>query len=62
MLSENDKKEGLLKKLKNIEDQGKKQWDPESLKVIDYFSQLSAKELYVKIKKEKNDIDPEKFV
>ena len=40
MLSEDDKKEGLLKKLKNIEDQGKKQWDPESLKAIDYFSQL----------------------
>ena len=31
---------------------------------IDYFSQLGpkAKELYLKIKKDKNDIDPEKFV
>ena len=36
----------------------------QSLKAIDYFSQLStkAKELYLKIKKEKNDIDPEKSV
>ena len=35
-----------------------------SLKSISYFSQLSskAKELFEKIKKEKNDIDPEKFV
>ena len=31
---------------------------------INYFSQLGpkAKELYLKIKKDKNDIDPEKFV
>ena len=31
---------------------------------IDYFSQLGpkAKELYLKIKKDKNHIDPEKFV
>ena len=35
-----------------------------SLQAISYFSQLStkAKKLYVKIKEEKNDIDPEKFV
>ena len=38
--------------------------DLKSLKSIRYFSQLStkAKELFEKIKKEKNDIDPEKFV
>ena len=38
--------------------------DSKSLKSISYFSQLStkAKELFEKIKKEKNDIDPEKFV
>ena len=38
--------------------------DSESLKSINYFSQLSskAKELYEKIKKEKNDINAEKFV
>ena len=37
--------------------------DSKSLKAISYFSQLSkGKELYEKIKKEKNDIDPEKFV
>ena len=38
--------------------------DTKSLKSISYFSQLStkAKELFEKIKKEKNDIDPEKFV
>ena len=61
-----DKKEGLLKRLKIIKDHGKKQLDKDSksLKVIDNFSQLSikAKELYEKIKKEKNNIDPEKFV
>ena len=35
-----------------------------SLKSISYFTQLStkAKELFEKIKKERNDIDPEKFV
>ena len=38
--------------------------DSESLKSISYFDQLStkAKELHERIKKEKNDIDPEKFV
>ena len=38
--------------------------DSKSLKSISYFSQLStkAKELFEKIKKEKNDIDPEKIV
>ena len=61
-----DKKDGLLKRLKIIKDHGKKQLDKDSksLKVIDDFSQLSikAKELYEKIKKEKNNIDPENFV
>ena len=76
-LKKEEKKEGLLKRLKNIEDKneeqlkaiedhGKKQFDTylKSLKSISYFSQLStkAKELFEKIKKEKNDIDPEKFV
>ena len=38
--------------------------DSKSLKSISYFSKLStkAKELFEKIKKEKNDIDPEKIV
>ena len=38
--------------------------DSKSLNAISYFSQLNAKtkELYEKIKKEKNDIDPEKFL
>ena len=38
--------------------------DSKSLKSISYFRRLStkAKELFEKIKKEKNDIDPEKFV
>ena len=72
-----DEKEGLFKRLKNIEDKnekqlkavedhGKKQLDTNSklLKSISYFSQLSAKakELYMKIKKEKDDTDPETFV
>ena len=76
-LDKNDQKEGLFKRLKNIEDKneeqlkaiedhGKKQFDTylKSLKSISYFSQLStkAKELFEKIKKEKNDIDPEKSV
>ena len=76
-LSEDDKKEGLFKRLKNIEDKNEKQLkaiedknekqldtNSKSLKSISYFSQLStkAKELFEKIKKEKNDIDPEKFV
>ena len=64
--AEEDRKEGLFKRLKQIEDLGRKQLDKDSrsLKAIDYFSQLSAKlkELYVRIKKEKNDIDLEKFV
>ena len=67
-----DGEEGLFKRIKNIEDKnekqlkavedhGKKQLDTNSklLKLISYFSQLSAKakELYMKIKKEKNDTD-----
>ena len=52
---ESDKKEGFLKRLKNIEDYGKKQLDKDSIsmKPISYFSQLStkAKELYEKVKK-----------
>ena len=74
---EEDKNERLLKRLKNIEDKNEKQLkaiedknekqldtNSKSLKSISYFSQLStkAKELFEKIKKEKNDIDPEKFV
>ena len=61
-----DKKEGVLKRLKNIEDKnekqlkaiedhGKKQLDKDlnSLESISYFSQLStkAKQLFEKIKK-----------
>ena len=76
-LDEDDQKEGLFKRLKNIEDKSKKQLkaiedygkkqlgkDSESLKSISYFNQLSTKgkELYEKSKKQKNDIDPEKFV
>ena len=65
-LSKDDKKEGLFKRLKNIEVKNEKQLDTnsKSLKSISYFSQLStkAKELFEKIKKEKNDIDPEIFV
>ena len=76
-----DKKEGLFKRLKNIEgkneeqlkaieDQGKKQLDAiknintgtNSLKTISYFSQLKAKELSEKIKKDNNNIVPEKLV
>ena len=65
----------MLKRLKNIEDQSEKQLkaiedgkqldtNSKSLKSISYFTQLStkAKELFEKIKKERNDIDPEKFV
>ena len=63
---EKDKKEGLLKRLRNIEGHGEKQLDKDSksLRSIGYFSQLrtKVKELHEKIKKEKNDIDPEKFV
>ena len=73
-LSKNDKKEGLFKRLENIKDknyeQGKKQLNAiknisnKNLKAISYLNQISpeAKELYERIKKEKNDIDPEKFV
>ena len=65
-LSEDDKKEGLFKRLKNIEDKNEMQLDKnsKSFKSISYFSQLStkAKELFEKIKKEKNDINPEKLV
>ena len=56
----------MKSKLKAIEDYGKKQLDTnsKSLKSIRYFRQLSpkAKELLEKITKERNDIDPEKFV
>ena len=64
-LEEEEEKEGLLKRLKMSKVIEKKQLDPDSksLKAISYFSQLSkGKKLYEKIKKEKNDIDPEKFV
>ena len=76
-LDKDDEEEGLFKRLKNIEDKNKEQLkaiedhgkkqlntDSKSLKPISYFSQLStkAKELFEKIQKEKNDIDPEKFV
>ena len=61
-----DKKEGFLERLKKIEDHGKKQLEKysKSLRSISQFRQLStkAKELFEKIKKEKNDIDPKKFV
>ena len=74
-LNEDDKKR-LFKRLKNIEDKNEKQLkaiedknekqldtNSKSLKSISYFSQLStkAKELFEKIKKEKNDIDFEKL-
>ena len=56
-LSKDDKKEGLFKRLKNIEVKNEKQLDKnsKSLKSISYFSQLSTitKELSEKIKKEK---------
>ena len=76
-LSKDDQKEGLFKRPKNIEDKNEKQLksiedkkekqldaNSKSLKSISYFSQLStkAKELFEKIKKEKNDIEPERFV
>ena len=82
-LKEEEKKEGLLKRLKNvedrneeqlkaIEDQGNKQLNTikiistgsKPLKTISYFRQLSpeTKELFERIKKEKNNIDPEKLV
>ena len=66
----------MFKRLKNIEDKnkeqleaiedhGKKQLDADSksLKSVIYFSQLRAKANCLrKLKKKKNDIDPEKFV
>ena len=54
-LGKDDKKEGLLKRPKNIEVKNEKQLDTnsKSLKLISYFSQLStkAKELFEKIEK-----------
>ena len=76
-MSKDDKKEGLFERLKNIEDKNEKQLTSiedkkekqfdrnlKWLKSISYFSQLhtKGKELFEQIKKEKNDIDPEKFV
>ena len=76
-LNEDDKKEGLFKRPKNIEDKNEKQLkaiedknekqldkNSKSIKSISYFSQLStkAKGLFEKTKKEKNDIDSDKFV
>ena len=76
-LSEDDKKERLFKRLKNLEDKNEKQLKAienknekqldtnlKSLKSISYLSQLSTKgkELFEKIKKEKNDIYLENFV
>ena len=56
-LNKDDQKEGLFKRLKNIEDKNEKELDTnsKSLKSISYFSQLStkAKELFEKIRKEK---------
>ena len=44
-LNKDDRKEGLFKRLKNIEDENEKQLDTnsKSLKSISYFSQLSTK-------------------
>ena len=68
VLDKDDQKEGLFKRLKNIEDKNEKQLkaiedhekkqldkDSKSLKSISYFSQLSAKakELFEKLKKKK---------
>ena len=66
-LSEDDKKEWLFKRLKNIEDKNEMQLkaiEDKNLKSIGYFSQLSTKanESFEKIKKEKNNIDPGKLV
>ena len=56
----------MEKQLKAIENKNEKQLDTnlKSLKSISYFSKLStkAKELFEKIKKEKNAIYPEKSV
>ena len=62
-LNEDDKKERLFKRLRNIDDKNEKQLDT-NVKSISYFSQLSTKEkdLFEKLKKRKNDIDPEKCV
>ena len=64
-LGKDDQKERLFKMLKNIEDKNETQLDTnsKSLKSISYFSQISTqvKELFEKIKKEKNDIDSENF-
>ena len=62
-MNEGDKKERLFKRLRNIDDKNEKQLDT-NVKSISYFSQLSTKEkdLFEKLKKRKNDIDPEKFV
>ena len=73
-LSKDDKKGGLFKRLKNVEDKSEKQLkaiedgkqldtNSKSLKSISYFTQLStkAKELFEEIKKERNDIDREKI-
>ena len=52
--------------LKTIENKNEKQQNTnsKSLMSMSYFSQLStkAKKLFEKIKKERNDIDPEKFI
>ena len=76
-LDKDDKKEGLFKRLKNIEDKNEKQLkavedknekqldtNSKSSKSIGDFSQLStkAKQLFEKIKKKKNDIEPERSV
>ena len=76
-LSKDDQKEGLFKRLKNIENKNEKQLksiedknenqfdtNSKSLKSISYFSQLTtkAKELFEKLQKKKNDIDSEKCV
>ena len=73
-LNEDDKKEGLFKRLKNIEDKNEKQiksnWRLRKkaigykFKIIKVNQILSpkAKELLEKITKERNDIDPKKFV
>ena len=62
-LSKDDQKEGLFKRLKTVGDKNETQLDTnsKSLKSISYFSQISTKvkELFEKIKKEKNDIDSE---
>ena len=60
------KKKDCLRDIEVIEDKNEKQLYTNSkpLKSISCFSQLSTKtkELFQKIRKEKNDIDSEKFV